>query len=283
LEKTPVRSRSDVIYVLDDRGWYYRYSHLMSIDSAIALGARVTMGQKIGLLGKEGASGGWSHLHFGIVSKQPSGKWGTQEAYAFVWEAYQREYEPKIMAVARPHHLVAIGETVTLDASKSWSAAGKITRYRWQFDDGLTVQDAIVERTYRQPGMFSEILRVEDAEGHVAFDFCVVQVIDPTKPSQLPPTIHPAYAPTRDIRAGDKITFKVRTYRTTDGEETWDFGDGSAPVTVKSDGNAVALAKDGYAVTKHAYEKPGIYVVRVTRTNARGETATGHLAVTVEN
>jgi len=47
--------------------------------------------QKIGVLGKEGGSGGWSHLHFDIQSRQPSGKWGTQEAYAFAWEAYRQE------------------------------------------------------------------------------------------------------------------------------------------------------------------------------------------------
>lgn len=59
--------------VLDDRGWYYRYSHLFTIDDAIQPGARVRMGQRLGLLGKEGASGGWAHLHFGIKSRQPSG------------------------------------------------------------------------------------------------------------------------------------------------------------------------------------------------------------------
>src|SRR5688572_15666287 len=44
---TPVRPRYDVVYLLDDRGWYYRYSHLHSIDDAIRPGATVKMGQKI--------------------------------------------------------------------------------------------------------------------------------------------------------------------------------------------------------------------------------------------
>lgn len=281
-ENTPARPRYDVVYVLDDRGWYYRYSHLSTIEASLAPGAPVKMGQRIGVLGKEGASGGWSHLHFGIVSRQPSGKWGTQEAYALVWEAYLREYKPKIIAVARPHHLAAVGETVRLDASKSWSAAGQITRYQWQFEDGRRSEGSIVERTYPKPGTFSEILRVEDAQGNVAYDFAAVQILDAAKPDQLPPTIHPSYAPTTGIRSGDKIAFKVRTFRTTEGEETWYFGDNTPPVRVKSDGNAKALAPDGYAVTEHAYQKPGIYIVRVQRTNDRGETATGHLAVTVE-
>jgi hypothetical protein len=79
------------------------------------MGSRVKMGQRIGVLGKEGASGGWSHLHFGITSRQPSGRWGTQEAYAFAWEAYVRENKPDLIAVARPHHFIRAGDTITLD------------------------------------------------------------------------------------------------------------------------------------------------------------------------
>ena len=75
-EDTPVRPRYDVIYLLDDRGWYYRYSHMKSHETNVIIGERVKQGQKLGELGKEGASGGWSHLHFEIVARQPSGKMG---------------------------------------------------------------------------------------------------------------------------------------------------------------------------------------------------------------
>ena len=33
-EDTPVSPRYDVVYVLDDRGWYYRYSHLHTISAS---------------------------------------------------------------------------------------------------------------------------------------------------------------------------------------------------------------------------------------------------------
>jgi len=146
----------DYVYVIDAHGWFYRYAHLHSIDPAIQPGSRVKIGQKIGVLGKEGSSGGWAHLHFDIKAKQPSGKWGVQDAYPFLWEAYQRQYKPKIIAVARPHHLAAPGEKVTLDASRSWSADGKIASYQWTFSDGSTAQGATVERTYDKPGSYSE-------------------------------------------------------------------------------------------------------------------------------
>jgi hypothetical protein len=281
-EESPAKPRYDVVYLLDDRGWYYRYSHLQSIDPAMRPGAQVTIGQKVGVLGKEGGSGGWSHLHFDITSRQPSGLWGIQEGYAFLWETYQRQYAPRIMAVARPHHFVFSGDKVVLDGWKSWSAAGKITRYDWTFTDGTMASGATVERTYPQSGEYSEILKVTDARGEVDYDFAVVLVIDKSAPDRLPPTIHPAFAPTRDIRAGDPLTFKVRSFRTTFGNETWDFGDGSEKVAVKSDGNVEQHAKDGYAVTQHAFAKPGHYLVRVERTNENGQRAIGHLHVRVD-
>lgn len=277
---TPVRPRYDVVYVLDERGWYYRYSHLHTTDPAIQMGSRVKLGQRIGLLGKEGASGGWTHLHFGIKSRQPSGKWGTQEAYAFAWEAYQRENKPAIIAVARPHHFIRAGETVTLDASKSWAASGKIASYDWTFTDGETATGAKIEHTYGKPGAYSEILKVTDASGNVSYDFAIVQVIGSDE-KNLPPTIHPTFWPTTGLKPGTEITFKVRTFRTTGGE-TWDFGDGTPKVSVKSDGNAKALAKDGYAVTQHSFAKAGDHLVTVEHTNERGERAVAHLWVRIE-
>jgi hypothetical protein len=50
---------------------------------------------------------------------------------------------------------------------------------------------------------------------------------------------------------------------------------------VKSDGNAKALAKDGYAITEHAFAEAGDYIVSVQHTNDRGERAIGHLWVRV--
>ncbi len=278
---TPVAPRYDVVYLLDGRGWYYRYSHLKEIDATIVPGRVIKRGDRIGRLGKEGGSGGWSHLHFEIKSRQPSGKWGTQEGYAFLWEAYLREYRPRLIAVARPHHVAFTGETVTLDGSRSWSRSGKIADYQWSFSDGSQAAAATVKRTYAKPGRYSEVLRISDDAGGVAYDFAVVVVVDRAHPARRIPSIHPNYYPTQGIQPGTDITFKVRTFNTTAGKETWNFGDGSPAVEVQSDGNAVKLAPDGYAVTTHRYQQPGDYVVSVTRTNEHGVSATGHLHVHV--
>ena len=279
---TPVSPRYDVVYLLDGRGWYYRYSHLKEIDKNIVPGRIISQGERIGLLGKEGGSGGWSHLHFEIKSRQPSGKWGTQEGYAFLWEAYLKLHKPSVIAVARPHHTIFTGETASLDGSRSWAESGKVVSYQWRFHDGSTATTPRVDRTYSKPGRYSEVLRITDKAGNVAYDFAVVVVFDREHPDRLIPSIHPNYYPTSDIHPGDPITFKARTFNTTAGKESWDFGDGSPKVEVQSDGNAVKLAADGYAVVKHIYKKPGDYVVSVTRSNQHGVAAVGHLHVHVE-
>jgi PKD repeat protein len=253
------------------------------------------MGQKIGILGKEGGSGGWSHLHFDIQCRQPSGLWGIQNGYAFIWQAYQRENQPKIIAVARPHHVAWTGEIVELDATRSWSRYGKIKKFDWTFCDGTLATGPKVRRTYDKPGEYNEILKVTDASGNIDYDFAVVQIIDPASggqesnpallghPDQLPPAIHAAYYPTFDIKPGDEITFKVRSFRTTFGDEVWDFGDGSPKITVQSDGNVQVHNPEGYAVTTHRYKKAGHYIASVKRSNERGHEAITHLHINVGN
>jgi len=273
------RTFNDTIWVLDARGWYHRYTHLYSYDPAVKLGGRVVMGQKIGTLGKEGGSGGWSHLHYEIISRQASGKFGTQEGYAFLWEAYQRQYKPRLMAVARPHQAILVGEGATLDGSRSWSES-RIARYEWIFTDGEKASGAKVEKTYSQAGTYSEILKITDDYGRTAYDFETVNVLDPKHPEQVPPSIQAAYWPAMGVTQGKPVTFKVRTFGTTDGQESWSFGDGTT-ATTKSDGNVEPLAKNGFAVTTHSFTKPGDYIVRVERANQMGQKAIAHLWVRV--
>ena len=280
-EDLPITPRYDVVYIRDDRGWYCRYSHLQMIATPVIPGKRVKMGQRIGLIGKEGASGGWSHLHFDIKCRQPSGMWGTQNGYAFIWQAYQQQYRPEIIAVARPHHLVYTDESVQLDASKSWSRTGRIASYEWTFCDGTEAKGATAQRLYKRAGQYNEIVKVTDSAGNVAYDFAVVYVIDRQYPDRVPPAIHPNYYPTFGLKAGDEVLFKVRSFATQHGREVWDFGDGTATVKVRSDGNADPHEPAGYAVTRHRYEKAGDYIVTVKRSDENGYEAVGHLHVRV--
>src|SRR5262249_13179287 len=128
----------------------------------------------------------------------------------------------------------------------------------------------------------SEILKVVDAQGNVGYDFATVLVIDKATDGKPSPTIHASYAPTFNIHPGDPVTFKVRTFFTEPAGETWDFGDGTPPVKVRSDGNAKPHAPDGYAETFHRYAKPGHYLVRVEQTGKNVTKITARLHVAVE-
>jgi len=279
---TPIAQRYDVVYLLDARGWYYRYSHLHKINERIRPGRLIKQGEEIGILGKKGASGGWSHLHFEIKSRQPSGKWGTQAGYAFIWEAYRNQYKPKLVANTRRKHFITAGDSTVLKGTQSYSADDSIVSYEWTFSDGTTAKGPVVKKIYPHPGFYSEILKVTDKAGNIDYDFADVQVLDPKHPEEYVPRLHASYWPSLKNKVGEPITFKVRSFGNTYGKEVWDFGDGSPNVSVKSDGNVKPLNEDGYAITQHTYQKPGDYLVKVERSREDGVKAETRLHVRVE-
>lgn len=282
---SPVEKRYDVVYLKDSRGWYYRYSHLDSIDDDIKPGRHIDKGTMLGYVGKEGASGGWSHLHFEIKAKQPSGKWGTQAGYAFLRQAYIDQYKPKLLAHARTGQLIMASEPVTLNGNNSWVAKGNIASYEWQLSDGTTAGGPMVEHRYDKPGTYHETLKVTDDQGNVDYDFVLVKVVDPRRPKRYPPSLHAAYWPTFEIKPNDEVSFKVRGFgfeKNDNSPEVWDFGDGSPAIEVHSVGNHVHQhASDGYAITTHRYAKPGHYIVTAKRTSKAGVTAHYRLQVRV--
>ena len=266
-----IEPRYDVIYLLDERGWYYRYSHLHSFDLSLKLGQRVRQGQRLGLLGKEGGSGGWSHLHFEAYMKYPNGQWGTLDGFAFLLQAYQAEFPTPLLAVARPHQIVKTGEPVTFTARALMPQSN--------------LETETVTRTYAKPGTYSELMEVVDANGHVARDSAIVHVLDAAHPEAPYPSLHAAYYPSLDLRPGQPITFLARSFLMNykpipKGEEHWDFGDGSTGVT-QSDGNAVKHAENGYGRIEHTYAKAGRYVVKVESTAPDGAPAIMYMDVIV--
>jgi murein DD-endopeptidase MepM/ murein hydrolase activator NlpD len=275
--------RTDVVYIRSDLGWYIRYSHLDSTDPAIKPGMRVKLGQRIGIMGKQGGSGGWVHLHFGMSHKETSsGDWGIEEAYPYVWEAFVNQYNPALIAVARPHHLLWTGQEATLDGRKSRSLKGDIISYEWTFCDGTTAEGAVQKKTYDEAGEFSEILKVTDSRGNIDYDFTVIQVYDRENAEQTIPAIQPAYHPTLDIKPGDPVTFLVRTFNTDVGNEVWNFGDGSPLVRVTSETvTRQNLISGKFAETVHSFSARGHYIVSVERGDEAGLKARAHLHVVV--
>jgi len=282
-EELPGDVRPDVVWIVDGRGWYIRYSHLNSIEPEIKAGTTIRMGQRIGYMGKQGGSGGWVHLHFGVHYRDPvTSVWEVEDAIPYLWEAYAGKYKPALLAIARPRLLAWTGDEITLDGSKSFSLGGDIVSYQWTFTDGTTADGAVHKKSYSTAGEYSEILKVTDSKGNVDYDFTYVQVYEKGHPEKRIPTIHPVYYPTLNIKPGDPVTFLVRTFGSDTGDEVWDFGDGTEKVTVNSGVIQRQTQNDGqYASAIHSFQKPGHYIVRVERINESGFPAIGHLHVTV--
>ena len=289
-DKEPVVTHVDGVWLLDGRGWFYRYSHLNKIF--VKPGQSVKAGQVIAKIGKEGPagySGGWSHLHLGILTNQCTGLWGDLQAYPYVFEAYWNEYKPKLLAVARPHHTGIVGEKFILSGAHSKAARGKIVSYEWICSNGKKLSGKEVEIVYDKPGAWSEILKVTDSQGNVEYDAVLSVIFTPAMVKNPPkraiasvPRIHLAYYPTFDIKPGQEVTFKVRSSWTDAWNETLDFGDGSPIAHLKSDGNRDRTNPTGYAIVKHKYAKPGTYIAHAEHTNSIGVKANMHVFVTVE-
>ncbi len=283
--------RYDRVVVEDETGWCYRYSHIEMISQDLELDRDIPARHFIGTLGKEGSSGGWSHLHFSICSPQPSGRYGEVEGYPFLVESYLNEHPGSLLACARPHRVAEVGEPVELDGSRSVCDGADIVSGSWTFHDGECVKDIRATRTYNREGTYSEMLTVTDSRGQTDIDFCVVQVLPgDADPVRTAPGIHLTHYPTRNLCTGQPIAFKVRTFCrgpfeiNHPDEESWDFGDGSSAVTRSSSPARSAASTDtDYAERWHTYDKPGRFIVTVTCTGTNGLTATAKIKVDVNS
>jgi murein DD-endopeptidase MepM/ murein hydrolase activator NlpD len=279
-----VRPRYDVVYLRDPRGWLYRYSHFDSIDESVLPGTEISIGQPLGILGKEGASGGWSHLHFELIRPQEDGDFGSDSMYAFLHQVYQAQNDEPVIAVARPQVLGLVNEPIVLDGSRSWTKAGPDgMQFEWSFDDGTLTNGAKIEHTFVKSGRYRPTLKVTDKHGNVDYDFGKVTIADPRVPSLQRCYLHASYWPTQNIRIGAEVSFLVRSFRFQPavGDEVWDFGDGSSKGHTQSDGAVDSRNKDGYATVKHSFAKPGDYIVTVRRASDDGQWAVDKLDVRV--
>jgi len=90
------RAQGDLC-IRDDQGLVLHFGHLDSIRAGIGVGAKVERGQWVGVLGKRGPSGNFSHLHIGtdlsLSESGPSSGRMSRNLNLYPWlvTAYQRE------------------------------------------------------------------------------------------------------------------------------------------------------------------------------------------------
>ena len=128
------------------------------------------------------------------------------------------------------------------------------------------------------------MLKVTDSKGNIDYDFATVYVYDKEHPEETNiGYMQLAYHPTLNLKAGDEITFLVRTFHTKPVKIIWDFGDGTASVETTCEGITKKSHSRGELVKiKHTYFKSGQYVVTGRCARESGLNSVNHLHVVIE-
>lgn len=230
-----------------------RYAHMNTdgIEAAMATGANVMRGQRVGLTGMT-----WSgrksqhydpHLHLGITVPLRNGETAIN-TYPHIVEAYLRDFEDPLLPVAGGYHFAEPGTVVELDGSRSIGRPdAPVASMTWHLHDGRTIEGAVAKVCYQQPGLYSEKLRVRNGKGDEDCDFAQVRVFDPARGRDIARGW--AYHwPLRAIQAGQEVLFWNRL-RNTRGPVLIDFGEEETDARIIED------------QLSHRYRKAGTYIV----------------------
>ena len=150
-----------------------------------------------------------------------------------------------------------VGQTVSFTGSASGGTAPY--NYAWNFGDSSTGSGSSASHIYQTAGVYTVVLTVTDAAGHVASATNTVTVTLPLSASFTYSPSNPA--PLTNIQFTATATGGTAPYN-----YSWDFGDGTTGT--------------GAAAT-HSYLLPGTYTVSLTVVDANGLTTTASTTVTV--
>jgi hypothetical protein len=240
--------------IQDEEGLVVNFGHLDSVLTAIAPGVRVHRGQWVGMLGRRGASGNFSHLHVGVFLSTAAMKSGRHNRnlnlYPWLVAAYLREHPAALLAVARPHMTARTGAPIRFEGGRSLCPDAEIRSFQWLFHDGTTRRGVTADKTYARPGCYMARLQVTDSAGRNDIDFCRVRVFSRDDPEDVIPTLFATYHPTADIRVGQPVCFRAWPQGKSLEDIRVDFGDG----TTRGDYRP-------FTSIVHRFHQPGTHVV----------------------
>ncbi|MFH0945692.1 MAG: PKD domain-containing protein, partial [Planctomycetota bacterium] len=219
-----------LVDIVDETGLIWEYHHLDSIAPHLEVGREVKKGERIGVLGRSGPSGNFSHLHVGAYltpdHMQVEGYTRRLNYYPWMVEAYRHAHGGGPLAVAGPHHAAFCKETVVFDGSNSISAGPEIVSFEWTLPDGSVVKGARAEFAFDAPGVYVAMLRILDAAGQEDMDFKKVKVYTPGEPEPFIPTFFMTSTPTLEVYAGEPVRFRIWLHGAEEHPFEIDFGDG---------------------------------------------------------
>ncbi len=247
--------RSNSISLDVGDGTQIRYAHMdtESVDPKNPVGTQVESGT---VLAKTGMTwnGGKNqhndpHLHIELAQNGQ-----TINMYASIVEAYFRDYDDTLIAIAGGFGFATPGQTYDLDATRSVARPGRSIRsYQWTLHDGTVVKGPHAKVKFDKPGYYAQELTVIADNGDEDRDSIHICVIDPANGGGYG-SGWVYYTPTRNITPGTPVTFRSRL---ASSDQTIDFGDGSKPKKIEGD-------------LDYAFEKPGIYTVSIRGASANG-------------
>jgi PKD repeat protein len=150
-----------------------------------------------------------------------------------------------------------VGQTISFTGSASGGASPY--SYAWNFGDLSTGSGSPVSHGYQTAGVYTAVLTVTDATGHVATASNTVTVTSPLSASFTYSPSNPA--PLTNVQFAAAATGGTGPY-----SYSWNFGDGTTGT--------------GASAT-HSYLLPGTYKVTLTVVDANGLTTTASTTVTV--
>jgi hypothetical protein len=259
--------------IRDDRGFILYYGHLDLILSGIKVGTPIRRGQWVGMLGRRGASGNFSHLHVGAYLSESAMNMDrlTRNLNLYPWllAAYQQESGTDLCAVARPHKTALTGDKVFFDGSNSmsfkgtpfrknmakWEPKSNITSFKWEFHDGTSANGPIAEKVYNKPGCYIASLWIKNTQGDVDVDFCKVKVFSRSAPEGVIPTLFVTYYPSAQVYVDEPVNFRV-----------WPQSMEVENIQIEFDDGTIIRNYRAYSAVTHKFKKPGIHIATVTGT-----------------
>jgi hypothetical protein len=269
-----VRPDEGWVAVEDDRGIVIDCGHMDTIHPEIREGAGVRRGQEVGVLGRKGPSGNYSHLHVGLYLSRKDFEADRPcrnlNLYPWVLTAFRAATGIELVAVARPHHTAPTGEKVAFDGRHSIAFGGRVVSYRWEFPDGTSEFGPVAAKVFDRPGAYAAVLRVEDDRGRYDLDVCRVRVYSAAQPEDILTTLFFSVSPSLGLHPVEAVRFRGWPQGGEAGPIRLDFGDG----TVLEDYRP-------FSDVEHKYAAPGIYIFTAS-TEKDGRPAMTKLKVVVE-
>jgi murein DD-endopeptidase MepM/ murein hydrolase activator NlpD len=260
---SPSPQKACCVIVQDEKGLFWEYCHLDSVVPGIEKGARLKRGQKIGILGKTGGSGNFSHLHLGDYLSRADVRAKTRNRrlnlYPWIVAAYQKQHPGHLYAVARPHQTISAGEKALFDGSNSLAFGATIVSYKWVFHDGETVDTPKTEKRFDTPGVYIASLWVEDEKGTKDVDFCRIKVFTKSAPEDRIPTIFMTHTPTRDVLVDQPVHFRSWL-------QGWPKDLESVPFAIDFGDGTTVDGYTSYSEIDHRFGTAGIHIVTAQAT-----------------